>query len=300
MYQSQWYGKGQDLADTLFSTTLRRIDHSMPRFESVIDQRMNSPRPRSEHSRLSSSAEKAERVSSGCEIAGCCGAGQSRRLLWICAGVRTDFQDFRQICQKQQNRVKRRLITVERLQRRSETEHAWATTETQQHTKRVLRTLFRLFCAFRSFSVEALESLRSILQTNLEIYALLKQVNTSIPRAMFKDRDECLQFADALGRIQFLEYRWFQHWEIFIAMLKCLFKDRPGEQNVLRGHFMILDTRNQGRVINPDIWSRAISPTSRIKMSMLIAGNAPEDSHCPFCLSQTALKCCSIPTLSRW
>ena len=100
---------------------------------------------------------------------------------------------------------------------------------------------------------------------------MLEQRYTEIPPAPGKSSQDSFIFRDVLGREHVLEYHWFQHWEIFAAMLKCVFKDTPGEKYVELDKYLIFDSQTGGRPIEQGIWKQAIRPKSHISMSIVMS-----------------------------
>lgn len=66
----------------------------------------------------------------------------------------------------------------------------------------------------RSIRSEARATLQQILQTNMQIYAMLLASQNNIGTAPSLILDCNLQFEDALGRKSSLPYQWFRHWEV--------------------------------------------------------------------------------------
>ena len=86
--------------------------------------------------------------------------------------------------------------------------------------------------AVKEMASEDRNILGRLLQTNQKLCAMPEQRYREIPSSPGTSFQESFIFRDMLGREHLLEYRWFQHWEIFAAMLKCVFKDMPGEEYV--------------------------------------------------------------------
>lgn len=139
-----------------------------------------------------------------------------------------------------------------------------------------------------------------LLQTNQKLCVMLEQRCTAIPPSPGTSFQGSFIFRDMLGREHVLEYRWFQHWEIFDAMLKCVFKDMPGEEYVELDKYLIFDSQTGGRPIDKGTWKRAIRPKSRIKMSIIISKQHLDNAQCPKCYEKCTTKCCSISTFTRW
>ena len=49
---------------------------------------------------------------------------------------------------------------------------------------------------------------------NLEIYAVLMQIQDHIPRGPLQVLSESIRFEDALGRVRSLPYEYFRHWQV--------------------------------------------------------------------------------------
>ena len=120
------------------------------------------------------------------------------------------------------------------------------------------------------FSEKALEYLGKNMKANMEIYALLLKIQTSIPQGIFASRQDSVHFEDVLGRKKLLPYDYFRHWDVFDSMLRCEFKDLPGEQKVIRGDYVMMDSQVQGVTIGKEAWQRMVFPGTKIKMSVVL------------------------------
>ena len=170
-----------------------------------------------------------------------------------------------------------------------------------RYIKDVKLLLARLTYVFGSFSVEALKYLQRLLHINLEIRGLLGQILTEMPiaRLSSESSDPCIHFRDALGRVHDLEYKWFQHYEIFASMLRCLFENKPGQHHVRQGMFRILDMRGKGRLVNQNNWKEIVVPASRLRMVMVTYSDSAEKSQCPRCLAKPGAKSPAASSLVR-
>lgn len=83
--------------------------------------------------------------------------------------------------------------------------------------------------------------LERLLQSNQRICALLEQHHPQLIPPPEKSIEDSFVFQDVLGREHVLEYRWFQNWDIFAAMLKCIFQDMPGEDYVALNWYLIFE-----------------------------------------------------------
>ena len=142
--------------------------------------------------------------------------------------------------------------------------------------------------------------LEKLHQTNERICTLLEQQNTQIQRPIAKSIEDSFMFRDVLGREHRLEYRWFQHWDMFAAMLKCIFRDMPGEEYVASNRYLIFDPRVGGHGINEDTWKHAVFPGSRVLMSVTISRQQIGDAECPKCSKTSSARCSNNPKLYRW
>ena len=140
-------------------------------------------------------------------------------------------------------------------------------------------------CSFFSvlvpFSEKALEYLRKNMKANTEIYALLLKIQTSIPQGMFLSRQDSVHFEDVLGRKKLLPYDYFRHWDVFDSMLRCEFKDLPGEQKVAGGDYVLMDSQVQGVTIGKEAWQRMVFPGTKIKMSVVLETFQVVGGFCP-------------------
>lgn len=108
------------------------------------------------------------------------------------------------------------------------------------------------------------------------------QVSRGLPTAS----DPRIHFRDALGRVKELPYEWFQHYEVFVSMLRCSFQHSPGENLVLAGMFSILDIRGKRREVSQDNWKQIVVPESKLGMAILLDRGYFKKSHCPLCSSE--------------
>jgi hypothetical protein len=203
------------------------------------------------------------------------------RLVKICTGTNAGVVDFRSLIKVQHTDVKRQLHRIEQQQSQGILVISSVSREIISRISRMESILRQLLRVFGGFSLAALKLLRSILRTDLEIYALLRQMQMRLPPTPTRAVNNSFVFTDALGRTQELEYQWFKHWEVFESMLKCEFKRLPGEQRVLLGQYHILDAKRKSTVISPDKWEQSVFPGSEISMSMFITGQFFARGLCP-------------------
>ena len=129
------------------------------------------------------------------------------------------------------------------------------------------------------FSEKVLRYLRENMKANIEIYALLLRVQSSMPKQL--DNGDQFHFEDVLGRTKTLPYEYFRHWEVFESMLRCEFKGFPGEAKVLQGQYLLLDSTLEKNEIDRDAWRQRVFPGSRVKMSVLMQHLGATSGSCP-------------------
>jgi hypothetical protein len=99
----------------------------------------------------------------------------------------------------------------------------------------------------------------------------------SVPIADF------ILFEDALGRIAHLPYLHFRHHAVFMARLRCEFKNVPGEKKVLLEQFRIFSQKHCNNFLTEDNWEHAVEPGSKIAMSILLNSHGSKGDICPRC-----------------
>ena len=176
--------------------------------------------------------------------------GQLSRLVEICAGVSVGVKDFRCTLQNHYPRVDQRLERIEELQCQTLTSIPTAT-----------------------LSAEALELLKRMLQTNLEIHALLLRLQEQMPQTLRMPTNTLFYFQDVLGRIHELPYDWFRHWEIFAAMLKHVFRSLPGEEYISQNRYYLRRSGRDHRRIRPGTWDKNVFPGTKVQMSIQVPGS---------------------------
>ena len=137
------------------------------------------------------------------------------------------------------------------------------------------------FSVLVPFSKKALEYLRKNMKADMKIYALLLKIQTSIPQGMFLSQQDSVHFEDVLGRERLLRYEYFRHWDVFESMLRCEFKDLPGEQKVRGGDYVLMDSQVQGVTIGKETWQRMVFPGTKIKMSVVLETFQVVGGMCP-------------------
>lgn len=150
------------------------------------------------------------------------------------------------------------------------------------HELSILASMGRSFFSMLvPFSEKALEYLRKNMKANMEMYALLLKIQTSIPQGMFLSRQDSIHFEDVLGRKKLLPYDYFRHWDVFDSMLRCEFKGLPGEWKVRTGDYVLMDGQVQGVTISKEAWQRMVFPGTHIKMSIVLRAFRVLGGFCP-------------------
>lgn len=207
-----------------------------------------------------------------------------RRLVHICAGTRVGVEDIRKQVNNQHEHVGQILYKLKEKQHKTSTMVIEASQIVVLHASRMDNILKQLLRAFGGFSITALRLLCRIIKTDLEIYTLLQQIQASIPAKPNLGIQDSFCFTDALGRTRVLQYEWFKHWEVFESMLKCNFKDCPGEGKILLGQYHVMNAKRRGSIIDRFRWEQSVFPGSEVNMSMIISTQVVDHTNRDMCL----------------
>ncbi|EXJ76644.1 uncharacterized protein A1O5_01152 [Cladophialophora psammophila CBS 110553] len=131
-----------------------------------------------------------------------------------------------------------------------------------------------------SFQRDTTAALQRVIQTNMQIYALLLATQNSPGMTPPMPSDSIL-FEDALGRAITLPYQWFRHWEAFEGLLRAEFKGVPGESKVLEGQYHLIDIKRPEALIKREDWHRSVFPGSSVTMLMIISQIRWQGGLCP-------------------
>ncbi|ERF68437.1 hypothetical protein EPUS_03755 [Endocarpon pusillum Z07020] len=131
------------------------------------------------------------------------------------------------------------------------------------------------------FPKEIREFLRTILQSNWQIYRVLLQVQQNISHSPTGLLDSNIKFEDALGEYKELPYEYFRHWEPFEGFLRAQFKSKPGEEKILNGFFHIIDPEKHGAIVKKEHWSRTVKRGASFGMSIIISHLQRQAGCCP-------------------
>jgi len=122
------------------------------------------------------------------------------------------------------------------------------------------------------------ETLEQIVQSNLQMYSMLRLIHTSIVRSPAHNPADAFFFEDALGRSKTLPYEYFRHREVFDSFLRTEFRDLPGEEKVQAGNYLIWDALSGYEPLDERGWRARVFPGSQLSMSMLIELLVPSAS----------------------
>ena len=200
-------------------------------------------------------------------------AGQLSRLVEICAGVSIGVKDFRCTLQSHYPRVDQRLERIEELQCQPFTSIPTAIQGITAYVDRIIDVLTPLLGVFQELSVEALELLKRMLQSNLQVHALLLRLQGQMPQTLRMPANALFYLQDVLGRAHELPYDWFRHWDIFAAMLKHIFKSLPGEKYISQNRYYLRRSGLNHRRIRKSNWDSNIFPGTIVQMAILIPGS---------------------------
>ena len=152
-----------------------------------------------------------------------------------------------------------------------------------------------------SFPAELRGMLRTILQTNMQIYALILQSQRNVPASPTLLLQSNIRFEDGLGVVRELPHEWFRDWEVgagfsacirsdrpvdcyqpFEGLLRAHFKeDTPGHQKVAKGQYFIVNVRQPGTLLRRENWRRAVLPGVELLMTMIISNIKISHRMCP-------------------
>ena len=118
-------------------------------------------------------------------------------------------------------------------------------------------------------AVSSAQSLFSFLSKIIQAWPqilLVLQALYDISRAPSQLLSDNIHFEDVLGRVHSLPFRYFQHREVFLEALTCVFSGSPAMERIAQGKFKIWN-RNMRAVTNTN-WKELVQPRSRLVMSV--------------------------------
>ncbi|KAK0646930.1 hypothetical protein B0T16DRAFT_171051 [Cercophora newfieldiana] len=83
---------------------------------------------------------------------------------------------------------------------------------------------------------------------------------------------ESINFEDMLGRRYTLQHAYYSHWPTFDAFLRRTFRNFPGEDLVIGGHYSLLSSRSRSSLpgAHPAKWDSFSTPGCEISMSVRV------------------------------
>ncbi len=198
-------------------------------------------------------------------------------LVRICTGNKVGVEHFRHLNGTKHKEVQRRFDELKAMNSRGQV----IMKSNSEAISRPENRVQQLMVVLIQSSTTMLKLVGLALRIDLKNYALLRDMHSTILRAPVFGNQDSIRFTDALGRTEPLPYRYFQHWDVFEAMLRCKFKQLPGERLVSQGQYHLLDTRRKDLVIDRRRWERSVFPGADISMSMIILGVLFNKESCP-------------------
>ncbi|KAH8424174.1 5'-methylthioadenosine/S-adenosylhomocysteine nucleosidase family protein [Aspergillus melleus] len=101
----------------------------------------------------------------------------------------------------------------------------------------------------------------------------------------------CVQFEDALGRIQRLPFELCRNLDAFNKFLIDDFHGRPGWHKVIRSQYVIASGRFGGAIITPQQWLSTIQPGGLLTMIIRVDSKGKSCPRCQKELSQAETRC---------
>ena len=109
---------------------------------------------------------------------------------------------------------------------------------------------------------------------------LLYRVLRRLPPAISLVLHDNINFEDALGRVQSLQFQQFRHWDVFETSLRCAFELVPGKQKVMSGDYVLTGPEHMGQLTSHN-WSLAVRPGLAVKMAITLKQIFVEGRRCP-------------------
>ena len=124
------------------------------------------------------------------------------------------------------------------------------------------------------------ELMLKILKTNLQIYDMVINIQSTLPQQV--ERERPVLFLDACGRLSPVHLEFITSTEAFLAVLKVRFKD-TGLQKIEKGQFVLEEARTKQQVDLRRPWHMCFLPGQKIDMSMLFSLTTTATATCPGC-----------------
>jgi len=195
-------------------------------------------------------------------------------LLKVCAGLRVGVKRFeKQSLFIQEVTFKHNKLVLSELRNNSAI--------TLRSAAQASMIGWQLLQRFTSFSAEVLQYLRSLYNSNMEIYELLRHIQNTLSRPLTEIHSDDITFIDALNRRYNLPYVYFQDQEVFESMLRCKFRDLPGAEKVRKGEYTIKNSKISGRMIRRPDWNRSVFPGMTLQMMIILKLFRANEMTCP-------------------
>ncbi|KAL9618414.1 MAG: hypothetical protein Q9160_006855 [Pyrenula sp. 1 TL-2023] len=158
--------------------------------------------------------------------------------------------------------------------------------ESQTETQHNMIVSFRNLCQqimefLRSFPKEIRNTLGCLMQSNLQIFNHILQLQHTLANTPSATAVPAIHFLDALDRQRTLPWDIFHQWEPFEGLLKADFRGLSAEAQVLSGSYHLIDEKRKHTLISPEAWSQSIFPGARVSMSVILSALTASDGICP-------------------
>ncbi|KAL9064147.1 MAG: hypothetical protein Q9161_009057 [Pseudevernia consocians] len=134
-----------------------------------------------------------------------------------------------------------------------------------------------------TFPNEVRELLQSIVQADWRTYQATLQIQERLAHSPTTLHESNIRFTNVLGEYRELPYEYFCQWEPFEGFLRAQFRNKPGENKVLKDQFYIIDAKDNRKIIRKEHWSRSIFQVSeddvarrQIEDDLRLYGSRPE------------------------
>lgn len=205
----------------------------------------------------------------------------SRKLLRICFGLQAGVQKLNQQMYNT-HRLTQLATARQSMNSRSVCASlASSSANFRQWARASSAVVHNILSTIRDLSRDIRELFEKLHRSNTAMYDLLLQIYSRLPQQPTTQLEDNITFTDALNRRSHLPYAYFQHWEVFKAMLEVRFADMPGERKVHRGQYLLMDHRSLPHRITPQQWTRYVLPGVEIAMSVMVSQVARVASACP-------------------
>ncbi|KAH7066890.1 hypothetical protein BKA63DRAFT_130333 [Paraphoma chrysanthemicola] len=93
----------------------------------------------------------------------------------------------------------------------------------------------QLLHRIRDLPQQVREALEQVVRTNLEMYAMLREIQTSLARSPRYDVADTFQFEDVYGKSRYLPYEFFRHLPVLEAFLRAEYRELALQENQVVG-----------------------------------------------------------------